>query len=79
LSRCRESLRTVECTPVTRARPAIRRKPATNGFACSRRNHSSSIGGEGGLPGLVAFFLASISWFTIIIAGVQIYPPFWLE
>jgi len=41
------------------------------GFA-SRHNPPTLIGGEGGLLGAVAIFLAIISWFTIVIAGTQI-------
>jgi hypothetical protein len=31
-----------------------------------------SIGGEGGLLGAVAYFLAIVSWFTIVIAGTHL-------
>lgn len=31
-----------------------------------------SVGGEGGLLGAVAYFLAIVSWFTIVIAGTHI-------
>src|SRR6266852_831831 len=31
-----------------------------------------SIGGEGGLLGAVAVFLAIVSWFTIVLAGTHI-------
>jgi len=41
------------------------------GFA-SRHNPPTLIGGEGGLLGAVAIFLAIISWFTIVIAGTHI-------
>jgi hypothetical protein len=33
---------------------------------------SSAVGGEGGLLGAVIIFLAIVSWFTIVIAGVHI-------
>ncbi|HEX5107483.1 MAG TPA: DUF4389 domain-containing protein [Vicinamibacterales bacterium] len=42
----------------------------TIGFAS--RNRDLSVGGEGGLLGAIAFFLAVVSWFTIVIAGVHI-------
>jgi len=38
----------------------------------SHRNSTTTIGGEGGLLGAVAFFLAIVSWFTIVIAGNHI-------
>ena len=36
------------------------------------RNSSWSVGAEGGLLGAVAYFLAIISWFTIVFAGAHI-------
>ena len=33
---------------------------------------STSVGGEGGLLGAIAFLLAIVSWFTIVIAGTHI-------
>ena len=42
------------------------------GFAWSSYGRSESIGGEAGLLGAVAFFLAIISWFTIVFGGVHI-------
>jgi len=42
----------------------------TIGFASRDRNLGA--GGEGGLLGAIAFFLAVVSWFTIVIAGVHI-------
>jgi len=42
----------------------------TIGFASRDRNLNA--GGEGGLLGAIAFFLAVVSWFTIVIAGVHI-------
>ena len=38
----------------------------------SRSGGMTSFGGEGGLLGAVAGFLAIISWFTIVIAGIHI-------
>ncbi len=38
----------------------------------SRASTSTSIGGENGLLGFVAFVLAIISWFTIVFGGTQI-------
>ena len=38
----------------------------------SRDNAVTSIGGEGGLLGAVAAFLAVVSWFTIVISGTHI-------
>jgi len=38
----------------------------------SRGGTSTSVGGKGGLLGAVAFFLAVVSWFTIVIAGTHI-------
>ncbi len=35
-------------------------------------NRSGMAGGEGGLLGAVAFFLAILSWFTIVFAGLHI-------
>ncbi len=46
---------------------------ATFGFTTGMRGDGRlSIGGEGGLLGAVAYFLAVVSWFTIVIAGVHI-------
>ncbi len=43
------------------------------GIGFSLASHSrASIGGESGLLGAVAFFLAIISWFTIVIGGQHI-------
>ncbi len=42
------------------------------GVAASRNNTSTSTGGESGLLGAVAAFLAIVSWFTILIAGTHI-------
>src|SRR5262245_20490709 len=42
----------------------------TIGFASRDRNLNA--GGEGGLLGAIVFFLAVVSWFTIVIAGVHI-------
>jgi Domain of unknown function (DUF4389) len=36
------------------------------------RDSSTTIGGEGGLLGAVAFFLAVVSWFTIVFSGTHI-------
>jgi hypothetical protein len=41
------------------------------GFA-SRGDSRTTFGGEGGLLGAVAAFLAIVSWFTIVFAGVHI-------
>ena len=38
----------------------------------SHRDSSTTIGGEGGLLGAVVFFLAIVSWFTIVFAGTHI-------
>ncbi len=38
----------------------------------SRGNSRTTIGGEGGLLGAVAIFLAIVSWFTIVFAGTHI-------
>src|SRR5215831_4228653 len=38
----------------------------------SRGGNSAVAGGEGGLLGAVAFFLAIVSWFTILINGTHI-------
>ena len=38
----------------------------------SHRDSGTTIGGEGGLLGAVAFFLAIVSWFTIVIGGIHI-------
>jgi hypothetical protein len=42
------------------------------GFAARNSNTSFGLGGETGLLGAVAFFLAVVSWFTIVIAGQHI-------
>ena len=42
------------------------------GIASSGRGGRIAIGGEGGLLGAVAFFLAIVSWFTIVIGGTHI-------
>lgn len=36
------------------------------------RESRTAVGGEGGLLGAVAFFLAIVSWFTIVIGGTHI-------
>ena len=36
----------------------------------SRGNSRTTIGGEGGVLGAVAIFLAIVSWFTIVLAAV---------
>src|SRR5512147_838465 len=41
------------------------------GFASSRDSRTT-VGGEGGLLGAVAVFLAIVSWFTIVFAGTHI-------
>jgi hypothetical protein len=38
----------------------------------SRGETKTSVGGEGGLLGAVAIFLAIVSWFTIVIGGTHI-------
>src|SRR5436190_11375840 len=38
----------------------------------SRGDGRTAIGGEGGLLGAVAIFLAIVSWFTIVFAGTHI-------
>jgi Domain of unknown function (DUF4389) len=38
----------------------------------SRGGNTTKAGGEGGLLGAVAFFLAIVSWFTIVISGTHI-------
>ena len=38
----------------------------------SRGDGRTTIGGEGGLLGAVAMFLAIVSWFTIVVAGTHI-------
>lgn len=38
----------------------------------SRGNSQTTIGGEGGLLGAVAIFLAIVSWFTVVFAGIHI-------
>lgn len=40
--------------------------------AASRGDSRTTIGGEGGLLGAVAIFLAVVSWFTIVFAGTHI-------
>ena len=42
------------------------------GVAASGGDTRTSVGGEGGLLGAVAIFLAIISWFTIVIGGTHI-------
>jgi hypothetical protein len=42
------------------------------GFAFGSRTDNRSAGGEGGLLGAVAVFLAIISWFTLVVAGTHI-------
>ena len=42
------------------------------GFAFGSRTDNRSVGGEGGLLGAVAVFLAIISWFTLVVAGTHI-------
>lgn len=37
-----------------------------------RDGTATKVGGEGGLLGAVAFFLAIVSWFTIVLAGTHI-------
>ena len=37
-----------------------------------RRGSATAVGGEGGLLGAVAFFLAIVSWFTIVFGGTHI-------
>ena len=38
----------------------------------SRSGRTTTVGGEGGLLGAVAVFLAIVSWFTIVFAGTHI-------
>ena len=38
----------------------------------SREGHVGWWGGEGGLLGAVAYFLAIVSWFTIVLTGTHI-------
>jgi Domain of unknown function (DUF4389) len=38
----------------------------------SQGDNRTTIGGEGGLLGAVAIFLAIVSWFTIVFAGIHI-------
>jgi hypothetical protein len=46
---------------------------ATFGFTSAMSGDGRlSIGGEGGLLGAVAYFLAIVSWFTIVITGMHI-------
>jgi uncharacterized protein DUF4389 len=40
--------------------------------AAYRNDSATSVGGEVGLLGAVAFFLAIVSWFTIVFAGTHI-------
>jgi hypothetical protein len=40
--------------------------------AGARRGTATTVGGEGGLLGAVAFFLSIVSWFTIVIGGTHI-------
>jgi hypothetical protein len=42
------------------------------GFAFGSRTDNRSAGGEGGLLGAVAVFLAIVSWFTLLFAGTHI-------
>jgi len=42
------------------------------GFAFGARSDNRSAGGEGGLLGVVAVFMAIVSWFTLVIAGTHI-------
>jgi hypothetical protein len=42
------------------------------GFAFGARNDNRSASGEGGLLGAVAVFLAIVSWFTLVFAGVHV-------
>jgi hypothetical protein len=42
------------------------------GFAFGARTDNRSAGGEGGLLGAVAVFLAIVSWFTLVFAGTHI-------
>src|SRR6185503_8536125 len=37
-----------------------------------REGRTTTVGGEGGLLGAVALFLAIVSWFTIVIGGTHI-------
>jgi hypothetical protein len=45
---------------------------ALGGTLGSGEHSMLSIGGEGGLLGAVAYFLAIVSWFTIVLAGTHI-------
>jgi uncharacterized protein DUF4389 len=50
----------------------------------SHHDSGTTIGGEGGLLGAVAFFLAIVSWFTILfggthIAGIRQFTAFYLR
>ena len=45
---------------------------ATLGATLGSRNNMTSWGGETGLLGAVAYFLAIISWFSILLAGTHI-------
>ncbi len=40
--------------------------------ATTHRHTRTGVGGEGGLLGVVAVFLAIVSWFTILVAGTHI-------
>src|SRR6186997_474009 len=42
------------------------------GLAFGSQNDQRSAGGEGGLLGVVALFLAIVSWFTIVFTGTHI-------
>jgi hypothetical protein len=42
------------------------------GLGLASRRDNTSIGGEAGLLGAVAFFLAVVSWFTIVFGGQHI-------
>jgi hypothetical protein len=42
------------------------------GIAFREGNATTTVGGEGGLLGAVAVFLAIVSWFTIVIGGTHI-------
>src|SRR5215813_5600631 len=45
---------------------------ALGGTIGSSGNSTWSVGAEGGLLGAVAYFLAIISWFTIVFTGTQV-------
>lgn len=42
------------------------------GFLFARASTSTSIGGQNGILGYVAFLLAIVSWFTLVIGGTHI-------